>query len=223
MDAQRPTVTLELPLPQPQAVTVDPAKTALVIVDMENDFAKPEGFAYGSARRGAAIAPIQRLLLRCREAALPVIYVQSIRYPESPEFTVFGNPPFILAGTWGSQIVEELTPRPGEPVVEKNSHDCFNNTRMEQLLAEMGIVPCEWTVMVVGLGLTNCVSCAISGFSVRSYRVVVPMDCTASRTWEEEICQYQRFMQAGYSYNVLLTESRLIEIGARSLAGVASA
>jgi nicotinamidase-related amidase len=223
MDTPRPTVTLELLLPQPQPITVDPAKTALVIIDMENDFAKPEGVTYGSPRRGAVIGPIQALLGRCREAGLPVIYVQSIRYPDSPEFTVFGKTPFILSGTWGSQIVEELTPLPTEPVVEKNSHDCFNNTRLEQLLAELGIVPCEWTIIVVGLGLTNCVGCAISGFSVRAYHVVVPMDCTAAKTREEEICQYQRFMQAGYDYNVLLTESPLITIGAPSLVGAATA
>ena len=190
---------------------------------MENDFAKPEGVAYGSPRRGAVIGPIQACWAAAARAGLPVIYVQSIRYPDSPEFTVFGKPPFILSGTWGSQIVEELTPLPTEPGVEKNSHDCFNNTRMEQLLAELGIVPCEWTVMVVGLGLTNCVGCAISGFSVRAYHVVVPMDCTASKSREEDICQYQRFMQAGYDYNVLLTESPLITIGAPSLVGATTA
>src|SRR4051812_2698394 len=102
MDTPRPTVTLELLLPQPQPITVDPAKTALMIIDMENAFAKPEGVTYGSPRRGAVIGPIQALLGRCREAGLPVIYVQSIRYPDSPEFTVFGKPPFILSGTWGS-------------------------------------------------------------------------------------------------------------------------
>jgi hypothetical protein len=47
---------------------------------------------------------------------------------------------------------------------------------------------------------------------VRNYRVALPMDCTASATREEELCQYQRFMQLGYSYNVTLTESPLIEL-----------
>jgi nicotinamidase-related amidase len=152
---------------------------------------------------------------------MPVIFVQSIRDPHSPEFTVFGLKPSILRGTWGSQIAEELTPLPEEPIVEKNSHDCFNNTRMEQLLAAKGIVPCEWTIIVVGLGLTNCVGCAISGFSVRAYWVVVPMDCTASQNYEEEICQ--RFMQQGYSYNVALTRSDLLEIAVRPLAEVGTA
>ncbi len=219
MDAQPETVTLTLPVPRPQPATVDPTRTAMVVIDMENDFAKPAGVAYHDPRRGAVIQPIARLRERCRAAGIPVIYVQSIRDPDSPEFRVFGLEPFILRGTWGSQIVEELTPMPDEPVVEKPSHDCFNGTRLEQVLAERGIVPEVWTIVVVGLGLSNCVNCAVSGFSVRSYRVLLPMDCTAASSYEAEICLYQRFMQRGYSYNVTLTRSELIDIATRALAG----
>lgn len=219
MDTQAETVTLTLPVPQAQSATVDPTRTAMVIIDMENDFAKPEGIAYHSPRRGAVIQPIARLRERCRAAGIPVIFVQSIRDPDSPEFRVFGLKPFILRDTWGSQIVEELTPTPDEPVIEKNSHDPFNHTRLEEVLAERGIVPEDWTVIVVGLGLANCVNCAVSGFSVRSYRVLLPMDCTAASSYEQEICLYQRFLQNGYSYNVTLTRSDRIEIGARALAG----
>lgn len=218
MDSQAKTVVLELKVPEAKPVTVDPRRTALVIVDMENEFCKPEGLTYLSPRRGAVVQPIQRLLERCRAARVPIIFVQSIRDPDMPEFTVFGRRPYILRGTWGAQIAEELTPLPGEEVVEKNSHDCFNHTRMEDVLAEKRITPCDWTVIVVGLGLTNCVGCAVSGFSVRNYWVLLPMDCTASKSREEEICQYQRFMQDGFSYNVTLTTSDLIRIATPSLA-----
>lgn len=216
MSSQPRTVTITLNLPEAKPVVVDPSKTAMVIIDMENDFARPEGKGYGSARRGAVIKPIQGLLQRCREAGIEVIYVQSIRDPHALEFTVFGQEPHILRGEWGSQIVEELTPLPGEAIVEKNSHDCFNNTRMEQLLTEKGIVPGVWAIIVVGLGLSNCVGCAVSGFSVRQYSVLLPMDCTASKEWKEELCMLQRFMQRGFSYNVTLTRSDLIEITARA-------
>lgn len=210
------TEAVELNVPDPVPIIVDPNTAALVVVDMQNDFCRPEGALYsGAPRRDAVVQPIQRLLKRCRDAGLPRIFVQSIRYPDSPEFTVFGHKPHLLHSTWGSEYIEELAPVQGEVVVEKNSHDPFYNTRMEQALANMGIAPCKWTILVVGLGLTNCVGCTISGFSVRNYWVVVPMDCTASRTYEEELSQYQRFMQAGYSYNVALTSSDLIEIAAR--------
>ncbi len=220
MNAQPKKVMVELSVPEPVAVAVDPSLTALVIIDMQNDFAKPGGVSQLHPRRQAVIAPIQGLLARCREAGMPVIYVQSIRDPESPELRVFGVKPFVMRGSWGAQIVDELQPLPGEPVVEKNSHDPFAYTRMERVLADRGIRPSDWSVIVVGLGLTNCVSCAVSGFSVRQYRTLLPMNCTASASWEEDLCNYARYMQGGYSYNVTLTASELIEIAGRPLVGV---
>lgn len=216
MGFEQETVIVPLKKPIPKPVTVDPARTALVIIDMQNDFCKPEGKGYRSARRGAVIEPIRKLLERCREAKMEIIYVQAVRELDSPWFTTFGVKPFIVRGTWGSQIAEELTPLPDEVIVEKASNDCFANTRMEQVLAAKGITPLDWTVIVVGLGLTNCVGCAVSGFSVRCYWVVLPMDCTASATWEEEISQYQRFMGRAYNYNVTLTRSDMLEIATPS-------
>jgi len=206
------TVTVELKVPETQPVRVDPARSGLVIIDMQNEYCKPGGIFYMHPRRGAVIQPIRELLERCRDAGIPVIYVQSLRDPGSPEFTVFGVTPYILRGSWGSEIVEDLAPLPAEPIVEKNSHDCFSHTRMEQVLAEKGLTPCDSTIFVVGLGLSNCVGCAITGLSVRHYRVVVPMDCTASTTWEQDVVNYQRYLQIGYSLNVTLTESSMIEI-----------
>lgn len=214
MDAPLRKVTVELVVPEPAAVTVDPSRTAFVIIDMQNDFTKMEGASCLHPRRTAVITPIGRLLARCREAELPVIYVQSIRDPNSPEFCVFGKPHFVMRGSWGAQIVDELVPLPDEPVVEKNSHDPFVYTRLERVLADRGIRPSDWTIIVVGLGLTNCVSCAVSGFSVRQYRVLLPMDCTASASPTEDLCNYARFMQGGYSYNVMLTASDQITVAA---------
>jgi hypothetical protein len=76
-------------------------------------------------------------------------------------------------------------------------------------------------VLVVGLGLANCVGCAIAGFSVRNYWVVVPMNCTASKAWEDDVVQYQRWMGSAWSHNVRLTRSDLVELtaGARQGAG----
>jgi nicotinamidase-related amidase len=218
MSAEPRKVTVELAVPEAAAVTVDPRLTAIVIIDMQNDFAKMEGVSCLHPRRTEVIAPIGRLLARCREAALPVIYVQSIRDPESAEFRVFGKPHFVMRGSWGARIVDELVPLPGEPVVEKNSHDPFVYTRLERVLADRGIRPDDWTIIVVGLGLTNCVSCTVSGFSVRQYRVLLPMDCTASASPTEDLCNYARFMQGGYSYNVTLTASEQITIAARASA-----
>ena len=69
MNAPLKTVTVELAVPEAKALTVDPHRTALVIIDMQNDFAKMEGVSCLHPRRAAVIAPIGRLLAPCREAA----------------------------------------------------------------------------------------------------------------------------------------------------------
>lgn len=215
MNSQQKTISLQLETPEPEPIAVDPARTALVIVDMQNDCCKPEGEGYkGASRRGAVIQPIQRLLQRCRAAGAQIIYVQYVKDLDSPLVRLYGKDSTVMRGTWGAEIAEELTPLPGETIVEKHSKDCFNNTRLEAVLAEKGIIPGEWTTIVVGLGLTNCVGCAVAGFSVRQYRVALPIDCTASYAWDEELIEYQRFMQPGFSYNVTLTDSNLIEFKA---------
>lgn len=221
MDAQIEELTLTLPVPRAQAVALDPARTALVVVDMQNDHCKPGGPKPYNPRRVAVIEPIRGLLERFRASGAPVIYVQSLRDPDDPEFAVFGTRPYVLRGTPGARIVDELTPLPGEPVVEKTSHDPFNGTLLERLLAERGIVPIEWSVVIAGLGLANCVGCAIAGFSVRNYWVAVPMDCTASKQWADDVVQYQRWMGTAWTHNVTLTRSDRIELvaGARQGAG----
>lgn len=208
------TITVQLQVPEPVPMRIDPKRSALVIIDMVNDFCTDQGLMSFSARRVAVVKPIKALLDRCREAAMPIIHVQTVRDADAPEFVRFNLNPFVLRGTWGCQIVDALTPRSGESVVEKNSHDCFNGTRLEAVLAHHHIGPWEWNIVVVGLGLTNCVGCAVSGFSVRHYqKVLLPMDCTASVSEEEEICQYQRYLQFGYSYNVALTRADMITLG----------
>ncbi len=213
-------IIVKLPVPEAKPVALDPARTVLVIVDMQYDHCKPNGPKPYNPRREAVIAPIHDLLQRCRAGGAPVIYVQSLRDPDDPEFAVFGTRPYVLRGTHGADIVDELAPLPGEPVIEKNSHDPFRGTALERVLAERGIVPIDWTVIVAGLGLANCVGCAIAGFSVRNYWVVVPMDCTASRAWEDDVVQYQRWMGSAWSHNVTLTRSELVTLaGARQGAG----
>jgi nicotinamidase-related amidase len=212
----RQTITVELPVPEQVPMRVNPKRSALVIIDMVNDFCTAEGLMSLSPRRVAVVKPIKALLDRCREAAMPIIHVQTVRDPDAPEFVRFHLKPFALRETWGSQIVDDLTPHSDESVVEKHSHDCFNGTRLEAVLAHHNIGPWEWNVIVVGLGLTNCVGCAVSGFSVRHYqKVLLPMDCTASASEQEDICQYQRYLQIGYSYNVALTVSDKISLEGR--------
>jgi nicotinamidase-related amidase len=207
-------ITVRLPVPEPRPLVLDPTYTALVVVDVENEFLRPAGRRYLGERAEQILAPLARLLERTRAAGAPVVYIHSVRDPDAAEFTVFQVDPHLLRGSWGAEYCEEIAPRPGEPIVDKHSHDCFNHTELEAVLARLGIRPCAFTVIVTGVALDICVSHAVLGFSVRDYWVAVPMDCVAARTVEAEVVGYQRFLHPAYAYNVAVTRSDLIEFRA---------
>jgi ureidoacrylate peracid hydrolase len=204
-------MTITLPVPEPRALALDPKHTALVVVDVENEFCRAGGRRYMGERGEQMVAPLAALLDRARAAGVPIVYVHSVRDEGHPEFSVFKVDEHLIRGSWGAEYCEEIAPRPGEPVVDKQCHDCFSHTEMEAVLERLGIRPCEFTIIVTGVALDVCVSHAVLGFSVRDYWVAVQTDTTASRTEEAEVVAYQKFMHPAYAYNVAITRSDLIE------------
>lgn len=190
-------------------VKLDPEFSALIVVDMENDFCTPGGKLYHPEGIDEVIPKLKSLLDRCRDAGTQVIFVQSVRYESSPEFVRFGQPPFILKNTWGSAFIEEAAPKEGEPVVEKNTHDCFYKTEMDNLLEKLKILPETHSIIIVGVAANICVYHAVIGFHIRHYNVIVPMDCCAGWPAGRKILETQ-MSDIAYSYNVRLTQSEMI-------------
>jgi nicotinamidase-related amidase len=189
---------------------LDPTSTVLVVVDMENDFCKPGGKRYRPDGVEEVIPKLAALLERCRSAGVKVLFVQSVRYPDSPEFARFGKTPFLLKNTWGSAIIDELLPGKGETVIEKNTHDCFYETRMDSLLKRSGILPETHTMVVTGIAASICVYHAVIGFHVRHYQVVVPVDCCADTSEGRRFLETQ-MLRSAYSYNVTVTDSGVMK------------
>ena len=192
-----------------KSLSLDPRFTALVIIDMENDFCKPGGKLYHHDGVDEVIPQCQKLLEKCRAAGTHVIFVQSVREKNSPEFVRFGTSPFILRNTWGSAYIEELRPIGQEPVVEKETHDCFHKTEMDALLEGLGITAEKHSVIVMGVAADVCVYHAVIGFHVRHYTVVVPIDCCAGYPRGRRMLEKQMEGPA-YNYNVAVTHSDLI-------------
>ena len=205
---------IDVSLPALETVVVDPADSALVIVDMENEFLKPGGRHYMAGRAERAIGNLQGLLARAREAGVPRIFIQSLRAPTSGEFTVFGQPHHLLQDTWAVEIVEELAPLPGETIVTKRSNDVWNHTALEATVAALGLRPGRSRILVTGCATNVCVDCAVVGFSVRGFDVAVPVDCTASASEEAELIGYRHYFGRGFE-NVTPTQSDLIAMRVR--------
>jgi nicotinamidase-related amidase len=164
-------------------------RTALIVVDMLNDFVDPRGALYCGESARRIIPFIQQRLADYRAAGLPVIFLQDAHDPEDREFEKF--PPHCLAGTWGGALIPELQPAPGEAVVPKKRFSGFFGTRLAQLLAESAAKAVE----VVGVCTSICVMDTVGGLANRDYAVVVPADGVADFDPEAQAFALKRMAQ----------------------------
>ena len=147
------------------------ARSALLIVDIMNDFASPGGaylaMGYSSLtpeQREVLVANNQRLIRAMKAAGRPVVYVrgdyraddldsaQSWIKRKTQTFTT--DAPFKIIGSWGAQIIDELAPSPEDVVVVKKGHSGFGFTEIEPVLRRLGVETCVAT----GGGSSGCLS-----------------------------------------------------------------
>jgi nicotinamidase-related amidase len=186
---------------------LSPEATGLVIVDMQVE---------GCERHGPGVKPvianIRSLLDRFRQVNGKIIHVQSVRTKDHPEFTVFGRPYGLLLGSPGAEFVEELKPLPGEIVVQKTSHDCFYKTSMESVLEQLELRSCRDTIVVTGIGSSNCVYHAVIGFHIRNYFIIVPEDCIHGVAPQSQPFALHQFRSNAYNFNVTVSRSEDIHL-----------
>lgn len=201
---------VELDVPTAATMQIDPERTLLVLVDMENEFCHPDGRLYlgpeaeEAARRSADAAA------RARRDGWRIVWIRSVRAADAVEFTAFDRGPHLVQGTWAVDYREPLEVADGETVIEKRSHDCFNHSRLEGWLEEQGIAGPDWHVLVSGVATNICVDLAVTGFSVRDYRVGLLLDCVAPRSGPDASAVLARYAHRAYRYNVTVTELDMV-------------
>ncbi len=203
-------VKVDLEVPEVREVHIDPAKTIVVVIDLENEFCSPNGKIYLGESALEAVQASSQLINRARHAGSRIIWIRSVRETDAIEFSAFDVEPHLIDGSWAVEYTPPLNVLGGEPVFKKRSHDCFNHTGLDNYLEQNGIIAPDWTVVVVGVSLTVCVNHAVLGFSVRHYRVVVPLDCVAPREGAGAAATLWRYGQKAYSYNIAVSKSELI-------------
>jgi len=202
---------IELDYPVPRSIELEAAKTLLLIIDMENESAHPDGPLFIGKPVKKIIPKIAELRTRVRQAGGRVVHTQSVRARDALEFTVFKNTVRKLKGTWAVELIDELKPAADEALIVKHTHDCFYQTDMDARLKQMELRPGEGHVIVTGISTRNCVQSAVMGFSVRDYHVYVPMDCTAHNDEKQVLQAFSLFTSFGYKHNVTMTRSDLIQ------------
>jgi nicotinamidase-related amidase len=167
---------VELPeIPREDAVHLPSQVTAMIVVDMQNDFAHPEGTLFGEDA-ARAIPVIAGLLERARAKGVPVVFTQDWHGEGDPEFAIWGE--HAKAGTWGSRIVEGLSASAEDAFIRKLRYDAFYGTSLDHLLRVWGVKH----LVVVGTVANICVLHTAGSAALRYYEVVVPEDGVAALT-----------------------------------------
>ena len=170
------------------------ARSALIVVDMQNDFVHPDGgFAHGARENPEAkidipfllgtIPQVKRLIAAFRSAARPVVYIAHVlkadysdaQFPYWRATVGSCHRTFITEGTWGAKILEELKPDPGEHLVIKKGFGGFSNTPLDTILRNLDVHTC----VVCGVTTCVCVSTTIRGGVEHNYRMVLVKDAVA--------------------------------------------
>ena len=154
-------------------VRVDPAKTALIIVDMQNDFVK-EGGTLVVPDAEATIPKIKGLLEIARRSGMKVVFTQDTHNEGDPEWEIW--PEHVREGSWGWQIVDELQPLEDETVIRKVRYDAFYGTSLDHFLRVWKVD----TLIICGTVANICVHYTAASAALRWYEVVVPRDATSA-------------------------------------------
>jgi len=163
-------------------------KAALVLIHMQNAIAREDGavafFGHAKAAKEAGIIPRQQALLkRFREKKLPVIYVSAVHDP-NPIFPAYGKfweslkslRGVNLAGSKDAEVISELAPQPGEPVLGNWPINIFSGSGLQQVLKDCGAE----TLVLAGLATDVAVFTAAVQASELGYSVIVPNDASTS-------------------------------------------
>jgi len=180
---------------RPEAISIDPARTAVIVIDMQRDFLEPGGFGESLGNDvsllQAAVGPIKALLAGARRKGMLVIHTREGHRPDlsdaphakvergAPSLRIGAPGPMgriLIRGEAGQDIIPELYPIAGEPVIDKPGKGAFYATDLLNILRNRDIE----ALIVCGVTTEVCVHTTVREANDRGYRCIVPGDCCAS-------------------------------------------
>lgn len=187
-----PGKTVEVPdIPYRDEVRLPAKSTAVIVVDMQNDFVKEGGSLVVEAALDT-VPRIQQLLEAARTGGARVAYTQDSHFEGDLEWEIW--PEHCRIGSWGWEIIDELKPRPEDRVCQKNRYDGFYGTWLEHFVSRV------WQVqhlVIVGTVSSICVAHTAASAGLRWFRVVIPANGISALT---EFDQALTLRQASWLY-----------------------
>jgi len=183
-------------------VRVDPARTALVVVDMQNDFVKRGGTLVVPDAE-ATIPAIGSLLGLARSSGMRVVFTQDTHTEGDPEWEIW--PDHAREGSWGWRIVDELAPHEDELVIRKVRYDAFYGTHLEHFLRIWNVD----ALILCGTVANICVHYTAASAALRWFDVIVPRDATSAL---DPFDLESSLRQTAFLFSGTITESDAIEV-----------
>lgn len=181
-------------------LTFDLARTAIVVVDMQNDFCHPDGWlahiGVDVTPARAPIAPLRTLLPVLRKEDVPIVWLNWGNRPDRMNL-----PPAVLhvynrdgrsigigdalpkrdaevlqAGSWAAAVVDELARHPEDISVDKFRMSGFQDTELDSILRNLDIE----TILFAGVNADQCVLCTLQDANFRGYDCILLEDCSAT-------------------------------------------
>jgi ureidoacrylate peracid hydrolase len=183
-------------LAEPDSIEIDWQKTAVIVVDMQNAFISKGGMfdllGYDILPNAKIIEPIRQICSRARSKSMKVIYIAHVFSPDlreiGPESSFWYKSPkifqedprwhdkFLIRGTWGADIIDQLKPQDDDILVEKPRFSAFFGTNLDVILKRYGV---KW-LLFVGCATNICVEASIRGAANLGYFPVLISDACAS-------------------------------------------
>jgi nicotinamidase-related amidase len=190
------------PYPWPYDGDLRPENTALIVIDMQTDFCGKGGYidllGYDISVTRACVEPIKKVLLRMRRGGFHILHTREGHRPDLSDLpsnkrwrsrrVQGGGPPQIGIGDMGPcgrvlvrgepgwEIIPELAPEPGEPVIDKPGKGSFYATDLDMLLRGRGVK----NIVFTGITTDVCVHTTMRDANDRGYECVILSDCCAA-------------------------------------------
>jgi nicotinamidase-related amidase len=211
---------------EPYEYEFDPKTTALVMIDFQRDFVDPGGFGEALGNDASllrrAVPPAERVLKAARQRGLLIVHTREGHRTDLTDCPPskkargrltagIGDPGpmgrILVRGEEGHDIVKELYPEPGEPVVDKPGKGAFFATDLDGILKHRGIRH----LVVCGVTTEVCVNTTVREANDRGYDCLVLEDCVASYFPEFQIAALAMIKAQGGIFGWVSDSQRFLE------------
>jgi ureidoacrylate peracid hydrolase len=195
------------------AERLHPDRTAVVVIDVQNDFCHPQGISAGLGKDLSgierAVARLADFLPAARTAGVPVVFVRNLHSPNSdtPEWLARhaspGRAQTCQVGTWGAEFYG-VAPLDGDIVVDKNRYNAFTRTRLEEVLDGLG----RRSLLFCGVASNTCVETSLRDAVCRDYLATMVEDCCGAYSAE---AHHRAVTSVSSGFGLVATSTDIVE------------